>query len=289
MQNLNWSFLYYFNTVAETKSFTVAAKQLDISNATVSEAVKTLETQLKFKLIERTTRSISLTARGRSLHKKTKAIFLNSQQILNTLEQDNPSCITIGLAPSDNFPGNLDFISKVIEETNTNKYRVIHANMADLEKSLNEGNLDIAITNRPLKGKMNFSIKLFEGEIGLFVHKDFIKRPLSELLDSKYLLFFGDSNLNDLILESLSSEFPDIQLKVLHADYGSLIWELCLQKKGIAVFSNPKLEVFSNKLIGKIETTNIKLNHLTETTYINWPKHLEETKLGHTLKKLTKS
>lgn len=53
-----------FVRVAETQSFRRAAQQLDVSNALVTRAVATLEAHLHTRLINRTTRNVSLTDAG---------------------------------------------------------------------------------------------------------------------------------------------------------------------------------------------------------------------------------
>jgi len=53
-----------FAKVAETLSFTVAAKELRVSVAMVTRSVATLETHLNLRLLNRTTRSVSLTEAG---------------------------------------------------------------------------------------------------------------------------------------------------------------------------------------------------------------------------------
>lgn len=53
-----------FVRVAETESFRRAAEQLDVSNALVTRSIATLEAHLQTRLINRTTRNLSLTEAG---------------------------------------------------------------------------------------------------------------------------------------------------------------------------------------------------------------------------------
>ena len=59
-----WNGVSEFTAVAETESFTAAAKQLAISTAQVSRQVSALEDRLDAKLLYRTTRRVSLTEVG---------------------------------------------------------------------------------------------------------------------------------------------------------------------------------------------------------------------------------
>lgn len=62
--------LVAFRCVAQTKSFTAAAAQLEVSPQAVSQAVKALEARLGVRLFHRTTRSVSLNEAGDRLWAK---------------------------------------------------------------------------------------------------------------------------------------------------------------------------------------------------------------------------
>ncbi|MGB0466417.1 MAG: LysR family transcriptional regulator [Pontibacterium sp.] len=71
--------LRYFQAVAQTGSFTRAAKQLHIAQPALSMAIKKLETSLELNLFHRHERRISLTDEGRKL-------LQHSQRILQALD-----------------------------------------------------------------------------------------------------------------------------------------------------------------------------------------------------------
>jgi DNA-binding transcriptional LysR family regulator len=68
-----------FVKVVETKSFTAAARRLELSKATVSKQVATLEERLGARLLNRTTRSLGLTEIG-------SKFYAHCQQIMAELE-----------------------------------------------------------------------------------------------------------------------------------------------------------------------------------------------------------
>jgi DNA-binding transcriptional LysR family regulator len=65
--HLDLNLLRVFVAVAETRSFTAAASQLQATQSTVSHRIHRLENQLDRRLFERSTRSTKLTEAGRSL------------------------------------------------------------------------------------------------------------------------------------------------------------------------------------------------------------------------------
>ena len=59
-----------FIEVAETNSFRVAAERLGVTRSAVSQAVRKLENRLGVSLVQRTTRSVSLTEAGQRLFER---------------------------------------------------------------------------------------------------------------------------------------------------------------------------------------------------------------------------
>src|SRR5258707_12423772 len=59
-----------FTRVVERRSFTLAAEDLALPRSTVTEAVKQLETRLRVRLLQRTTRHVSPTLDGEAYYKR---------------------------------------------------------------------------------------------------------------------------------------------------------------------------------------------------------------------------
>ena len=79
------SLLSAFLTVAEERSFTRAAKQLNISTSGVSHAVRRLEEQIGVRLLTRTTRSVSPTDAGEQLLAHLRPALADIRGTLTTL------------------------------------------------------------------------------------------------------------------------------------------------------------------------------------------------------------
>lgn len=73
-----------FKAVADCKSFTQAAEQLDLPKPTVTNAVQAIEQQLGVRLLQRTTRKVSLTVEGAQYLERCSAL-LNDLDNLNGL------------------------------------------------------------------------------------------------------------------------------------------------------------------------------------------------------------
>lgn len=84
MQN-ELSLLSAFLTVAEERSFTRAAKQLNVSTSGVSHAIRRLEEQIGVRLLTRTTRSVSPTDAGEQLLARLRPALADIRGTLTTL------------------------------------------------------------------------------------------------------------------------------------------------------------------------------------------------------------
>jgi DNA-binding transcriptional LysR family regulator len=76
-----------FVAVVELKSFTKAAKQLDLSPPRVSEMVRNLEERLGVRLVERTTRSVAPTAAGERLLERLRPVLDEYQSALESANE----------------------------------------------------------------------------------------------------------------------------------------------------------------------------------------------------------
>ena len=81
-----------FAAVARLGSFAAAADELDISNAMCSKYIRNLENSLSARLINRTTRQLSLTEVGSAYHKKVVGILAEIEEAEQSVSelQNNP-------------------------------------------------------------------------------------------------------------------------------------------------------------------------------------------------------
>ena len=78
-----------FNRVVETGSFTKAADSLDIPLATASKLVRGLEVQLRVRLLQRTTRKVTVTSDGAAYYDRTVHLVRSLDDINLSFGSDN--------------------------------------------------------------------------------------------------------------------------------------------------------------------------------------------------------
>src|SRR3954452_15205899 len=74
-----------FLAVAEERSFTKAAKQLNVSQSALSHAVRGLEEEIGVRLLARTTRSVAPTDAGEELLRSLRPALTDNHPILERM------------------------------------------------------------------------------------------------------------------------------------------------------------------------------------------------------------
>jgi DNA-binding transcriptional LysR family regulator len=95
--------LRFFVTVAETASFSVAARKLGVTKSSVSRGVAALEAALGAQLLHRTTRTVALSTAGSELYQRTAPALAAIRAALGSLPErdEHPSGILRITAPND--------------------------------------------------------------------------------------------------------------------------------------------------------------------------------------------
>ena len=93
--------LWYFKHAAELGSFKLAAEQLFVSQAAVSQQIRLLEQQLDCSLFTRHTRFVELTRQGEQLLPHVLKGFSHLQAGVQAVSQDNhPNTLNLTVLPS---------------------------------------------------------------------------------------------------------------------------------------------------------------------------------------------
>ena len=148
MANIDLDDLTAFKILAETSSFSDAAKTIPISQSAFSRRIEKLETALDARLVERTTRRVTLTAVGRDFYRNINRIMTDldrtvlgvkgvSDQIFNE--------VTVACVPSAvNY-----FASDVIRTFNKNnpktRVRLIDSSSNDVLLNIARGDADFGV------------------------------------------------------------------------------------------------------------------------------------------------
>lgn len=93
--------LMYFKYAAELGSFKEAAERLYVTQAAISQQIRSLETHLACQLFERQTRKVTLTHKGKMLYPHILQAFEHLNTGLKAIEEDpSPTILNISVLPS---------------------------------------------------------------------------------------------------------------------------------------------------------------------------------------------
>jgi len=203
--------LVIFFKVAETKSFTKASKILDIPVSNVSRKINKLESDIGVKLLNRTTRNISLTQDGINLYEKSKPHFEVLENIKSEFIQDDS--LVSGLirvtAPFEEKIYVANLISTFKNSYPNVEFFVHFSN--DLE-NLIEKSFDFAFRGGNLKNSNLFYFKTREENLYAYIHKNFYYETITPDLIKDIDCFLMENNY---YLETLDGEIIQPKNKII--------------------------------------------------------------------------
>ncbi|TFZ04545.1 LysR family transcriptional regulator [Ramlibacter rhizophilus] len=146
--NFNLNDLQAFRAVAELSSFRKAAAALHVSQPAFSRRIEKLEEALGVRLLERTTRQVSLTSVGREFDRKV-------QQLLDDLDQTllgirgvagtRMGEVTVACVPSAAYYFMPKVISRYHERYPKVRVRVLDASANEVLRAVSEGDADFGL------------------------------------------------------------------------------------------------------------------------------------------------
>jgi LysR family hydrogen peroxide-inducible transcriptional activator len=165
--------LRYFLRVAERQNFTRAAEELGISQPALSRSIQKLEEELGQPVLERKTRSVSLTDAGVLLQSRAQqALTILEDTKAEITDDGQTGRLRVGAIPTiapyylpeilRSFSSEFPKATLVVQEITTDS----------LLKSCTQGEVDLAIMALPVPGKYLEVEELFEEELLLVLPPD---------------------------------------------------------------------------------------------------------------------
>lgn len=165
-----------FVRVVETGSFTAAANQLGLPKSSVSRGVAMLEASLGVRLLQRTTRRLSLTEAGRAFHDSAAGALaqLDEAQAAATEEQEEPVGVVRITSSVDIGVGLLAPVIRnfLVAHPRVRVDVVLTPRVVDL---VQEG-FDLALRAGRLADNRLIARPLGVVRAGLFAHRDYLKQ-----------------------------------------------------------------------------------------------------------------
>lgn len=143
--------LYYFQAVADELHFSHAAKRLNVTQPSLSVAIKRLETTLNLTLFLRHNKGVTLTHAGTELYSVLKVMLTqweNAIASVNATNQDIQGVVKIG-CHSTLIPYMSEMVSMLFEKYPALEIHFHHDLTPKLLEAVVQGHCDIAILTNP--------------------------------------------------------------------------------------------------------------------------------------------
>jgi DNA-binding transcriptional LysR family regulator len=174
MTNLNE--LQFFVHVSQTQSFTGAAKRLGVPKSSVSRTIQRLETRLGVRLVERTTRRVSLTEVGELYLNHCRRVMEEAEQAdlaVGALQAKPRGTLRVGapvaFARSIMGPSMGDFLAMYPELR-------MHLQLLNGDESPRAGSLDVIVRAGPLEDSGLLVKPLMRIRLGAYASPAYLKR-----------------------------------------------------------------------------------------------------------------
>jgi len=207
---MNYTQIRSFNAVTKHRSFTKAAKILNVSQSAISEQVKSVESRFKIKLFIRNGSGISLTDYGKKLYDITKDIDDIREQALNLLKSSNrltSGTLNIGTVAPIHLMPILSKFSKKYPKINCN---IVFGNSVQIKEKLLKKEIDIGILADINDQSQLYSKPLVRDKLLLFAS---IKNTISKI---KSISFKDIVNETFIVREKGSQTRALVEKELLH-------------------------------------------------------------------------
>lgn len=172
--------LQYFVTVARTLNFSEAARKLFITQGTLSQQIRQLESEMDIELFDRTSRNVSLTEAGEELLPLAIGTIEASKTCMNKVHDLHKALTgTLNIGVTHSFSGILiDSVKEFIKEHPGVKLNIHYKTAAELMEMLREKSVDLALAFKPIMEYEDVESEvLFTTSLSAVMRKD---HPLAE-------------------------------------------------------------------------------------------------------------
>lgn len=234
-----------FCAVVEWGSFSEAAKHLYITQPTISSHIRTLEKSLNTRLMERTTKSVTLTQEGQQFYEYAKSLLRLREKTLREFNKTTQNVIQFGASSIPSAYILPEILSAYHTKNSDLIFDVVQSDSKGILDRILSGSLDMGITGTPISNEHCYCRPIYRDEMVLATpyndhYKHFLQKDsLEELLKEPYLMREDGSGTKkeaDQFLETLGLDSTSLnviaRMNDLEAIKQSIIYGL-----GISILS----------------------------------------------------
>jgi DNA-binding transcriptional LysR family regulator len=175
MLPLNFNHLYYFYVVAKARSFSEAARSLNVSQSSISVQIRLFENYLGHKLFNRLKKGVELTESGMVVFQYAEEVFQDVDRVWNDLaamERQVKGTLSLGTIQSFGIYSLPELLKRFTDEYPEVKVAVEFGTARQLADMLQTGSVDLAIANSTRRYAGLTGIPLRENKLFLVAPPD---------------------------------------------------------------------------------------------------------------------
>ncbi|MAH04603.1 MAG: hydrogen peroxide-inducible genes activator [Pseudomonadota bacterium] len=245
----------YLRAVADTRSFSEAAKHCHVTQSTLSAGIKDLENILGVQLFVRTSREVYLTPEGHVLYEDSHKVFDDLNQFVQTAKtfgSDKGGVLRVGIIPTI-APYLLRPVYQALHEKYSDMHIHLHEDISSaLVDGLNKKSLDIVVLAFPYPiGSYGHDI-IGSDPLDLIAHKDFdigeADKPITlQHVENLPMIMLADGHcLRDHALAACSIGTQDVKPSYQAVTMASLME---MVGAGLGVTLVPRLMIESKNFV----------------------------------------
>ena len=227
----NFDQIMTFIEVANVQSFAEASRRLSLSTSTVSARVKALEKRLKVRLLNRNTRTVTLTDEGEIYLVRCQQTLEQLLDVEDSLTQKTHLSGRIKVTIPLHLPTQ-SFVQILSEFTEANRGVTIDVLVTDEPIDLISNNIDVALRGRAPGSLSLISRKLGEGSLKFYSSPQYYEEKIKHKLMHSWEGHVVFDPVN--ILSSLPSRTTPLKGPIDTHDF-ALAKQFSIHSKGIAL------------------------------------------------------
>jgi DNA-binding transcriptional LysR family regulator len=251
-----WTEMELLVQTAELGSLSRAAESLGLSNAAASRHLTSLETRVGARLIQRSTRGLSMTEVGTNFYRSCKNVLA---EIRDAEAEANATVLnptgTLRITASLSF--SVHHIAPLLKEyTNLYPNIRVHVEVANRYYDLIDNNIDVAIRTREFEQDSSITVRRLATTRRIlaasprYLDRHGSPRNVEELVNKPFLLYTYSNSPNELVFHR-SGETRSIQIQgLLESNDGQVLRAAALDGMGILVL--PKYILYDDLVAGRL-------------------------------------
>ena len=284
MEWLNYHHLRYFWTVAREGSLARAAEKLHVSQPSISEQIRELESAFGENLFRREGRNNKLTAAGRLVFGYAEEIFALGRELMNAVKQrPGTKALRLCVGVADSFPKLVtnEILRPVFAMPQAAHIICREGKMEDLLAQLAAHRLDIVLADEPASSSTNF--KTYNHSLGETGTTFCAEKKLAAKLKRNFPQSLNDAPAllpteNTSLRRALETWFREQQIQPrIVAEFEDLALMQVMAAEGRGFIALPSVAVndavghYGFQAIGRTEKCRVQFHAITAERRIAHP------------------